>query len=244
MKMTTRSLINGVAMGSVATLALIFGAIDRAQAATITTLFNTGLDTAGAVGTGAADANYTLLNPAGATIATRAIGIGTSPATTYNGFAGGQGDDTKSAWIGPDNAGLNGVPGNYTYRTTFDLAGLVASTANISGKWNTDNSGVQVLLNGTAVSGATNSGFGSGFSTFNIASGFTSGINTLDFIVNNAGTSSTPTALRVEYANAIADAAATTTAVPEPSDLMGTAFAFGSVVVLKRKFGKKQNISK
>jgi hypothetical protein len=242
MKMTTRSLVNGVAMGSVATMALIFGAIDQAQAATITTLFNTGLNTAGAVGTGAADANYTLLDPAGATIATRAIGIGTYPGSTYNGFVGGQGDDTKSAWIGPDNASLNGVPGNYTYRTTFDLAGLVASTANISGKWNTDNSGVQVLLNGTALSGVTNDGFPIGFSTFNIASGFTSGINTLDFIVNNAGTSSNPTALRVEYASAMADAAST--AVPEPSDLMGTAFAFGSVVLLKRKFGKTQNISK
>jgi hypothetical protein len=29
------------------------------------------------------------------------------------------------------------------------------------------------------------------------------------------------------------------TAVPEPSDLMGTVFALGSVVALKRKFGKK-----
>ena len=34
MKMTTRSLVNGVAAGSVATLALAFGSIDRAQAAT------------------------------------------------------------------------------------------------------------------------------------------------------------------------------------------------------------------
>ena len=34
MKMTTRSLVNSVAMGSVATAALAFGAIDRAQAAT------------------------------------------------------------------------------------------------------------------------------------------------------------------------------------------------------------------
>jgi hypothetical protein len=241
MKMTTRSLVNSVAVGSVATLALAFGAIDRAQAATISTLFNTGVNTTGAVNTGAADANYTLTDPSGATIATRAIGIGAFPATVYDGFAGGQGDDAKSAWIGPNNASLDGVPGNYTYRTTFDLAGLVASTANITGKWNTDNSGVQVLLNGSLLSGVTNSGFNNGgFSTFNIASGFTSGINTLDFVVNNAGTSANPTALRVEYTNATADP----TAVPEPSDLMGTAIAFGSVVLLKRKFGKKQSISR
>ena len=248
MKMTTRSLINGVAVGGLSTLALSFGSFDRAQAATISTLFNTGVNSAGVPIVGA-DTNYTLKGSSfGET--PRAIAIGTFPANIYNSVAGaaGQGDDTKSAWIGPDNTDFNDNPGTYTYSTQFDLTGLIASTASIQGKWNTDNSGLKLILNGVDVTD-TNPGFRSGFSTFSLTSGFNSGINKLDFVVDNADDTNSPdapnpTALRVEYTSTFAEAIPTATEVPEPSDLAGTAFAFGSVVLLKRKFGKKQSISK
>ena len=246
MKMTIRSLINGVAVGGLSTIALSFGSIDRAQAATISTLFNTGVNSAGVPIVGP-DTNYTLTGSAfGST--PRAIAIGTFPATVYNNAAGtaGQGDDTKSAWIGPNNNGLIDNIGQYTYSTNFDLSGLIASTASIQGKWNTDNSGLKLILNGVDVA-ATNSGFGTGFSTFSLTSGFNSGINTLAFVVDNANGGdnlANPTALRVEFTSTFAQAIPTATEVPEPSDLAGTAFAFGSVVLLKRKFGKKQSISK
>jgi hypothetical protein len=240
MKMTTRSLINGVAVGGLSTLALSFGSFDRAQAATISTLFNTGVDAAGTVTPGG-DIHYSIAGSSfGAT--PRAVSATTFPATVYNTFPLSVGDDTKSAWIGPNNTDLIDNPGTYTYSTQFNLSGLIASTANIQGKWSTDNSGLKLILNGVDVA-ATNSGFNNaGFSTFTLSSGFQSGLNTLAFVVNNSGTTPNPNALRVEYTSTFAEVAPTT-AVPEPSDLAGTAFAFGSVVLLKRKFGKKAQIS-
>ena len=244
MKITTRALVSGVALSG-ATLAMALGSIDRAQAATISTLFNTGVSSTG-VPTVGPDTNYTLSGSAFGS-APRAIAIGTFPASTYNTAAGaaGQGDDTKSAWIGPNNDNLQDKIGQYTYSTSFDLSGLDASTASIQGKWNTDNSGPKLILNGMDVT-ATNSGFGTGFSSFSLTSGFNSAMNTLAFVVDNANPgdgAATPTALRVEFTSTFAQAIPTATEVPEPSDLAGTGFAFGSVVLLKRKFGKKQSIS-
>ena len=245
MKITTRALVSGVALSG-ATLAMALGSIDRAQAATISTLFNTGVDSTG-VPTVGSDNNYTLTGSSFGNVP-RAIAIGTFPASAYNTAAGaaGQGDDTKSAWIGPNNNNLEDKVGQYTYLTSFDLSGLDASTASIQGKWNTDNSGLKLILNGTDVA-AANPGFGTGFSNFTLTSGFNSGMNTLAFVVDNADRgdgAATPTALRVEFTSTFAKAIPTATEVPEPSDLAGTAFAFGSVVLLKRKFGKKQSISK
>jgi hypothetical protein len=249
MKMTTRSLVNSVAVGGLSTIALSFGSVGQAQAATISTLFNTGVNSAGVVTPGN-DTNYTLTGSSfGAT--PRAVSATTFPATVYNTFPASVGDNTKSAWIGPNNAGLEDNPGTYTYSTNFNLTGLIASTANIQGKWNTDNSGLKLILNGVDVA-ATNTGFNNGgFSTFSLTSGFNAGLNTLAFVVNNtAGTvtptnllGANPTALRVEFTSATADLQPTAV-VPEPSDFVGTAVAFGSVVLLKRKFGKKQGISK
>jgi hypothetical protein len=244
MKMTTRALLNGVAVGGISTLALSFGSFDRAQAATISTLFNTGVNSAGTVTPGS-DIHYSLAGSTTGSTPT-AIAIGTFPPSTYNSFPNGAGDDNKSAWIGPNTSAFLDKVGTYTYSTQFSLSGLDASTASIQGKWNTDNSGLKLILNGVDVA-ATNPGFDrGGFSTFSLSSGFNSGINTLAFVVNNADRgdgADTPTALRVEYTSTSAQAIASEP-VPEPSDLAGTAFAFGSVVFLKRKFGKKQSISK
>ncbi len=244
MKMTTRSLLNGVAVGGLSTLALSFGSIDSAQAATISTLFNTGVDAAGTVTPGN-DIHYTIAGSSFG-VTPRAVAASTFPANVYNTFPLSVGDDTKSAWIGPNNSGLIDNIGQYTYSTQFNLSGLIASTAQIAGRWNTDNAGVKLILNGVDVV-ATNPGFSNGgFSTFNLTSGFNSGLNTLAFVVNNSNGGDglpNPNALRVEYTSTFAEVAPAQ-AIPEPSDFVGTAFAFGSVVMLKRKFGKKQSISK
>lgn len=219
MKMTTRSLVNGVAAGSVATLALAFGAVDRAQAASIA-LGNTGVGT------------YAVTGPAGASA--NIVPNGPFP---INGawFA----NDATSSWIG---TAPNALRGDYTYTTTFSLAGLQASTASIVGNWAGDNNGVSILLNDSAIGIVANAnsvnfrGF-TGFSIDNTAN-FSAGTNRLSFTIKNLdGATGNPTGLRVAMAG-------TATAVPEPSDIMGTVFALGSVVLLKRKFGKTKTASK
>lgn len=227
MKITTRSILGSVAVGGLSTLALTVGGFDRAQAATIS-LGNTGAGT------------YTLDSaPSGAT---------TTVSTVPNGFPipPWLANNATSSWIGPSTFETNSPPGDYTYSTTFDLTGLVASTAQISGSWGVDNSAVSILLNGQSAGITTNLGaanFSSltPFTIANTGSNFLSGINTLSFTLNNAqnqpgDNTFNPTGLRVELAGT-ADVAATE--VPEPSDLVGTAFAFGSVVLLKRKLSKK-----
>jgi hypothetical protein len=238
MKMTTRALVSSVALGG-ATLAFALGSIDRAQAAAIV-IYNTGVDGSNALlADGAPDTHYTLTSvPSGTT----------SVVSRTNPLAGAWvAPNTVSQWIGPaTDASFTGAPGNYTYRTTFSLAGLQASTASITGRWSTDNTGVSILLNGVDISTLgstpyTGGGFNA-FTPFTIASGFNSGTNELLFTLNNAPGSpvlDNPTGLRVELAG-VADP----TAIPEPSDIMGTAIAFGSVVLLKRNLTKKKSISK
>jgi hypothetical protein len=248
MKMNAHQAIGGVAVGGIATLAFAFSPIDRAQAATITSLYNTGVDASKVVMPDQSfnDTHYTLTSVPGGTTTTvvrRAAGgypIAPGPYV---------GDNNLSAWIGPGNTyNFDGVPGNYVYRTTFSLTGLVASTAQITGKWATDNTGVDIRLNGTSLGISQSNADLYDFVGFSIAAGspFVAGTNTLEFIVNNSlypgnNPPTHPTALRVELtgtANSIS------TAVPEPSDLVGTALAVGSVVFLKRNLTKKARISK
>jgi hypothetical protein len=213
MKMTTRSLVSGIAISG-ATLAMAFGSVDRAQAASIS-LGNTGVGTYSVTGGGS-----TSLYAHPAWFATESTLYGTS------------------SWIGSETI----APGDYTYSTTFDLAGLNASTASITGDWAGDNSGVSILLNGsatgiTANAGSVNFASFTGF-TIDSTANFAAGLNTLSFTINNAndGFATNPAGIRVAMTGT-ADASAT---VPEPSDFVGTAFAFGSVVLLKRKMSKKK----
>ncbi len=237
MNIKPHRLISGVTATGIAILAVIGGGIDRSLAATITTLYNTGVDAAGVALTDGTvgDPHYTLISVPG--VSTTDIRTRTS-AGGYP-FASSV-DNAISSWIGPNNANsLISPPGDYTYRTTFSLAGLLANTASITGNWSTDNTGLKILLNGVDTGVSANTVYGSS-SAFTISSGFGSGLNTLDFVVNNVldgGTTLGPTALRVEMSGTAASA------VPEPSALLGTAIAFSSIVVLKRKMTKKENNS-
>jgi hypothetical protein len=241
MKMTTRPLVNYFAAGSIAVLAATFGSVSAAQAAAITSLYNTGVDASGAVlpDSTVGDSHYTLTDPNGDNLSILSLSDPSKfPLTVYNSFVTSA---APSSWIGPTTLNnFTGIPGNYTYRTTFDLSNFIANTAQINGNWGTDNGGVDILLNGVSIgAGSTNPGFGGGYSSFTIANtgnNFVDGINTLDFVVNNAGSVDSPVALRAEL-NGTADI--NPAAVPEPSDFIGTAIAFGSVVMLKRNFSKK-----
>ena len=75
-------------------------------------------------------------------------------------------------------------PGDYTYRTTFDLSAYDAANTVVCGQWTSDNGGVNILINGTPT-GHTASGDYGVFFPFLIDSGFVAGVNTLDFVVRN-----------------------------------------------------------
>jgi hypothetical protein len=135
------------------------------------------------------------------------------------------GDDSISAWIGPNNdLQVDGPVGNFEYQTTFSLAGLNPDTAVLSGRWATDDDSVgTILLNGvpTANSATTYNVW----YAFSINSGFVAGNNTLDFIVHNNGG---PTGLRVEISG-------TADSVPEPASLVLLAVGLAALTALRRR---------
>ncbi|MBI3870839.1 MAG: immunoglobulin domain-containing protein, partial [Verrucomicrobia bacterium] len=113
-------------------------------------------------------------------------------------------DSPDSAWIAPAKSTVgpnetNGAP-NFYYQTTFNLSGRDPATARISGRWATDNRGVDILINGVSTGQSNPSQYGT-WTPFQIFTGFIPGLNTLTFVINNgAGESSDPgpTGLRVE----------------------------------------------
>ncbi|WP_394762373.1 PEPxxWA-CTERM sorting domain-containing protein [Phenylobacterium sp.] len=195
-----------------------------AQANTITTLFNTGVDSAGTPqANNALDTHYALVSGP-VTPALRS-------ATTANGYPVDVwgGDDGVSNWIGPVGDGhLDGPVGYYDYQVSFSLAGLNAATALITGRWATDDHGYDVKING--ISTGQNAGFATNWTAFSITSGFVAGTNTLDFIVYNSGG---PTGLRVEMAGTARGLAG---GVPEPASWALMMLGFGGLgAVLRRR---------
>jgi len=114
----------------------------------------------------------------------------------------------NSRWIAPSSNQRQDVdptqgnaPGDYTYQTTFNLTGYDLTKVSLVGSWAVDNTGVDILVNGVS-SGFTSTGFGS-LTPFTITSGLVAGVNTLDFVVNNAAnvndpSSPNPSGLRVD----------------------------------------------
>ena len=164
-------------------------------------IFGTGLDTDGALlAAGAVDPHYILASSAdgdfpGPDAIVVNEGYPIQPGTwLLNG--------PSSKWIAPraDQSGVtntSNLPGDYTYETSFDLTGYDLSQLTVVGGWAVDNTGTDILLNGSSL-GLTSPGFGS-FAPFTLteANGLVAGPNTVDFIMNNAGTAANPTALRV-----------------------------------------------
>jgi len=157
------------------------------------TIYNTGVTSSGLAADGSTDAHYTLISSADPSYPGPAALVVNSNSWPLP--SPWLADGPNSKWIGPRaDAGNSNSAGNYTYRTTFDLTGMDPTTANLTGSVAADDS-VTVKLNGAVVASA--GGFSS-FTYFSITAGFVAGVNTLDFVVNNGGTSASPTGLRVE----------------------------------------------
>jgi len=183
----------------------------QANAATPISIFGTGVASPGQLAMdGTTDAHYTLVNSADPQTPGGAVFVANSntypiPPWLNNG--------PVSKWISPlPNASANLNHGNYTYRTTFDLTGMDPSTAVLTGQFAADDlvviqlNGVQVPNNGVTVPNIPTTGGFTSFTTFKISNAlfsppqviFNNGLNTLDFIVNNAPLFPTPTGLRVD----------------------------------------------
>jgi hypothetical protein len=204
----------------------------QAQAGTITTLYSTGVD----------NAHMLLTNPPGLEpdphyIMSAGSVDGTAGMTPFvvpnNAFpippwhAG----TATAQWITPKLP--EPVNGAYNYTTHFDLTGFIPGSAVITGKLSADDEVVGVLLNGVAVSPAITTpdgGFGSLYN-FTITSGFTSGVNSLEFLTMN--THNVVTGL-------IVDMTGTATAVPEPASLALMGIGLSGLFSLRRFFKRAQ----
>jgi hypothetical protein len=194
-----------------------------ARSASITTLFNTGLNVPGTavlVGTGVPDPHYTLISsPSGATAVT--VNDPGYPIGTW--FP----NSATSRWIGPAGNSID-VGGTYIYRTSFFLpANAVLSTVNISGLWGVDDTIKDLLVNSNST--APVSPFYTPLTPFTVPTGFyTPGINNLDFVVVNANIGSNPTGLRIEGITG-------TYQIPEPSSACLTVVALAISAGLFRR---------
>jgi len=169
------------------------------QAASIPGLFNTGVADNGALlAGGAVDPHYRLIASSDATYTGPAAYVlpDAYPAAPAGPWLA-NGPDSK--WLSPrPSGGANVAAGNYTYRLQFSLAGLDPNTAVITGRWSSDNAGVDILLNGVSTGINYDGSFGAFSGVWTLRSGFVAGTNTLDFVINNAGTAANPCGFRCE----------------------------------------------
>ena len=175
-------------------------ALVAAVAAPIPGLFNTGVDSDGALLEAGEDPHWRLVQSADP------AAPGPSAYVVAEGFPIppwlANGPDSK--WIGPQSDQGNGnLPGDYTYQLVFDLTGYESATAVIEGRWSSDNAGVEARLNGLHTGISHDGNFGAWSPAFRLNQGFVDGRNTLEFVVNNAGSGVNPTGFRAELSGTV-----------------------------------------
>ena len=196
---------------------LFLAALSSALYAGPLTVFNTGVDASHAVlAAGAVDTHYISTS---SVFVLGTINVAWLPNTA------------ASEWVGPDagdGSSLTGGIYGLTYRTTVNLSGFDPTSAVITGRWATDNNGLDILLNGTS-KGLTSNTY-SAYSNFTLNSGFVAGLNTIDFSWSNAGG---PGGLRVEFLRA--DANLATGQVPEPTSIALMLSGIAALAFFRRK---------
>jgi len=205
-----------------------------APAATITTLYNTGVDASGAaVADDTPDIHWALAAPGaqvGAPLVVAAAGGFPIPPWL--------GDSTSSAWVGtlnPTALGPTDVTREYHYQTTFSLAGFDPSTAVINGQSSQDNFLLDVLINGTSAGISESAVSFGGWAPFSFDAAdialLNGGTNTLTFIVQSATTNGTEdyTSLRVEFLTKEASP------IPEPASAALVGLATLGVLIRRRR---------
>ncbi len=195
---------------SLAVVGALLGGLSQARADLVTGI-NTGVDSLGnPLAAGAIDPHYQLVTSADSNAPgpnAYVVQDGQFPIGPW--YANG-----ASQWIAPYADGTTATDGLYVYRTTFDLTGYDVSSAQISGEWATDNNGLDIVINGNSTGNTTGATSFTGPTAFLITQGFVSGLNILEFKVNNEfQATGNPTGLRVE------GVVTANSAVPEPASL-------------------------
>jgi len=140
-------------------------------------------------------------------------------------------DNDNAAWIGPSSKPTHELARVYTYTILSNLTGYNPNSAKITGDWAIDNWG-EVYLNDEFITSRgedTNyEQFGS-LESFTIDSNFVPGINTLQFVVHNWGSYSSPTGLLV------ANLELTANPVPLPGAIWLMGSACVGIIGMRRK---------
>lgn len=191
-------------------------------------LFNTGVSNVGvSIADNAVDPHWTLV---GSGAASGITGPNAVAATSAGGFPIGPwlGDSTLSAWISPGASpfgpGSNGAA-LYTYSTTFttDQAGVLS----LIGRAASDNAIVAFTIDGIA--GSFISGGFSSFSSFSFNGALSSGLHTVQFIVQNSDAGDGFTGFRAEFTSAIF------TPIPEPASMGLLLFSMSGLALRSRR---------
>jgi hypothetical protein len=149
-----------------------------------------------------------------------------------------------SRWLAPNPVSSTETTGTYTYRTTFNLAGFVASSLVLYLDVSADNA-FQVLVNGNPLNpNFTNANCNTSgnvgplcyqvwtsrsITNAMVSGGWLPGLNTIDFVVTN-NDSTSPTGLRVQ-AIGNADLAP----IPEPATLSLIGFGLIGLGAVRRR---------
>ncbi len=177
-------------------LALVLLWRGAAIAAAIPGLYNTGVDAAGALlPAGSVDPHYRLVQSADP------AALGPNAMVVNDGYPINPwlAHGPNSKWIAPMASQATGnLPGDYIYRLSFDLTGLDPDTVVITGKWSSDNGASDIRVNGQSTGLTYDGNFAALSGIWTITQGFRDGSNSLDFVINNAGSSANPTGFRAE----------------------------------------------